>query len=39
VFAKDRNWVVVTKRLPASGLLPDDPGLMEKILGAAPKKR
>ncbi len=39
VFAKDRNWVEVTKRLPASGLLPDDPGLMEKILGAAPKKK
>jgi uncharacterized Ntn-hydrolase superfamily protein len=39
VFSKDRNWVEVTKRLPASGLLPDDPGLIEKILGAAPKKR
>ena len=39
VFAKDRSWVEVTKRLPRSGLLPDDPGLMEKILGAAPKKR
>ena len=38
VFAKDRSWVEVTKRLPRSGLLPDDPGLMEKILGAAPKK-
>jgi uncharacterized Ntn-hydrolase superfamily protein len=39
VFSKDRNWVEVTKRLPASGLLPDDPGLIEKILGAAPKKK
>ena len=39
VFAKDRSWVEVTKRLPASGLLPDDPGLMEKILGAAPMKK
>ncbi len=39
VFAKDRNWVEVTKRLPASGLLPDDPGLIEKILGAAPMRK
>lgn len=39
VFAKDPKWVEVTKRLPKSDLLPDDPGLMEKILGAAPKKR
>ncbi len=39
VFAKDPKWVDVTKRLPASGLLPDDPRLMEKILGTAPKKK
>jgi predicted Zn-dependent protease len=39
VFAKDRNWIDVTKRLPAAGLLPDDPGMMEKILGAAPMKK
>jgi uncharacterized Ntn-hydrolase superfamily protein len=39
VFAKDRSWVEVTKRLPASGLLPDDPGLIEKILSAAPTKK
>jgi uncharacterized Ntn-hydrolase superfamily protein len=39
VFAKDRNWIEVTKRLPAAGLLPDDPGLIEKILGAAPMKK
>ena len=39
VFSKDRNWIEVTKRLPASGLLPDDPGLMEKILGAAPTRK
>ncbi len=39
VFSKDRSWLEVTKRLPRSGLLPDDPGLMEKILGAAPNKR
>lgn len=39
VFSKDRNWLEVTKRLPAAGLLPDDPGLIEKILGAAPMKK
>lgn len=39
VFAKNRNWLEVTKRLPAAGLLPEDPGLMEKILGAAPMKK
>ncbi len=39
VFAKDRNWIDVTKRLPAAGLLPDDPGMMEKILGAAPMRK
>jgi len=35
VFRRDKNWVEVTKRLPASGLLPDDPALMEKILKSA----
>lgn len=39
VFAKDRNWIDVTKRLPAAGLLPDDPGMIEKILGAAPMRK
>ena len=39
VFSKDRNWIDVTKRLPAAGLLPDDPGMMEKILGAAPMRK
>jgi len=39
VFAKNRNWLEVTRRLPASGLLPEDPGLIEKILGAAPMKK
>ena len=37
VFAKDPNWVEVTKRLPKSGLLPDDPALIEKIVSVAPK--
>jgi uncharacterized Ntn-hydrolase superfamily protein len=35
VFAMDRNWAVLTPRLPKSGLLPDDPKLIEKILSAA----
>jgi uncharacterized Ntn-hydrolase superfamily protein len=37
VFAKDPKWVEVTRRLPASGLLPDDPAMLEKILSVAPK--
>jgi len=32
VFAMDRNWATLTPRLPGSGLLPDDPALIEKIL-------
>jgi uncharacterized Ntn-hydrolase superfamily protein len=32
VFAMDRNWITLTPRLPKSGLLPDDPKLIEKIL-------
>jgi uncharacterized Ntn-hydrolase superfamily protein len=35
VFAMDTNWAVLTPRLPKSGLLPDDPKLIEKILAAA----
>jgi uncharacterized Ntn-hydrolase superfamily protein len=35
VFAMDRNWATLTPRLPRSGLLPDDPGLMERILSVA----
>ena len=37
VFAADANWVEVTRRLPAAGLLPDDPALMERIMAVAPK--
>ncbi|HEX6790407.1 MAG TPA: DUF1028 domain-containing protein [Candidatus Krumholzibacteria bacterium] len=39
VFAKDPKWVEVTRRLPASGLLPDDPALMAKIVSVAPKSK
>ena len=35
VFAMDKNWAVLTPRLPKSGLLPDDPKLIERILAAA----
>ena len=35
VFAMDRNWLTLTPRLPKSGLLPDDPKVMQRILGVA----
>jgi uncharacterized Ntn-hydrolase superfamily protein len=35
VFKMDRNWVTLTPRLPKSGLLPDDPKVIERILSAA----
>jgi uncharacterized Ntn-hydrolase superfamily protein len=35
VFAMDRNWAVLTPRLPKSGLLPDDSKVIERILSAA----
>ena len=34
VFAMDRNWITLTPRLPKSGLLPDDPKLIQKIVSA-----
>jgi uncharacterized Ntn-hydrolase superfamily protein len=34
VFAKDPNWIELTKRLPKAGLLPDDPKLIERIIQA-----
>lgn len=37
VFEAEPNWVEVTRRLPASGLLPDDPALMQRIMAVAPK--
>src|SRR6476619_3517789 len=42
VFAMDRNWITLTPRLPKSGLLPDDPKLIQKIVSAGqtgPKRR
>ncbi len=38
VFEADFNWAILVPRLPKSGLLPDKPGLIEKILSVAPKK-
>src|SRR5258708_29523531 len=32
VFALDRNWIELTPRLPRSGLLPNDPKLIERIV-------
>ena len=37
VFAMDRNWITLTPRLPKSGLLPDDPKIIERILSAGGK--
>jgi len=42
VFAMDRNWITLTPRLPKSGLLPDDPKLIERIVSVGntrPKRR
>lgn len=42
VFAMDRNWITLTPRLPKSGLLPDDPKLIDRIVsvgGPSPKRR
>lgn len=37
VFAMDPNWKTLTPRLPKSGLLPDDPKLIERIVSVAAK--
>jgi len=36
VFALEPRWVPLVPRLPAAGLLPDDPDKIEKILATAP---
>lgn len=36
VFAREDRWVRLVPRLPASGLLPNDPKKIEKILAVAP---
>ncbi len=37
VFAMDKNWATLTPRLPKSGLLPDDPKVIERIVTQAPR--
>lgn len=37
VFAREERWARLVPRLPAAGLLPDDPKKIEKILSVAPK--
>ncbi len=37
VFAMDRNWIELTPRLPKSGLLPNDPKLIERIVSVGGK--
>ncbi len=34
VFAMDKNWATLTPHLPAAGLLPNDPKLIERILAS-----
>ncbi len=38
-FRMNPAWLVLVERLPHSGLLPGDPALMARILGAAPNPR
>ena len=37
VFAMDRNWLTLTPRLPKSGLLPDDPKIIQRIVSVGSK--
>lgn len=39
VFRKQPAWARLVPRLPKSGLLPDDPAKIEKILSVAPKRK
>jgi uncharacterized Ntn-hydrolase superfamily protein len=39
VFAKEPVWAELVGRLPAAGLLPDDPALVQKIQALAPRRR
>jgi uncharacterized Ntn-hydrolase superfamily protein len=38
VFAMDRNWITLTPRLPKSGLLRDDPKLIQRIVSVGGKR-
>jgi uncharacterized Ntn-hydrolase superfamily protein len=37
VFAMDPNWITLTPRLPKSGLLPDDPAIIKRIVALGSK--
>lgn len=39
VFAMDRNWITLTPRLPKSGLLPDDPKIIQRIVAVGGRNR
>ena len=39
VFAMDPNWITLTPRLPKSGLLPDDPKLIQRIVSVGGKRK
>jgi uncharacterized Ntn-hydrolase superfamily protein len=39
VFAMDRNWITLTPRLPKSGLLPNDPKIIERIVSMSARKK
>lgn len=39
VFAMDRNWLTLTPRLPKSGLLPDDPKIIDRIVSVGRRTR
>ncbi len=39
VFAKEPQWLTLLPRLPAAGLLPNDPALVKRILALAPAGR
>jgi uncharacterized Ntn-hydrolase superfamily protein len=39
VFARERRWVDLVPRLPASKLLPDDPALIARIQAQAPPRQ
>ncbi len=38
VFAKEPQWAELLTRLPAAGLLPNDPPLLKRILALAPRR-
>ena len=39
VFAMDRNWITLTPRLPKSGLLPDDPKIIQRIVAVGGRSK